>query len=233
MLVPIGVQVSGFEDDDVVDVVMQHLCVDKEKAESLLMGKTGKKYAEISPKYLKMAFETVPTNLPNVVALEPYVKAYLLYLIGLVLFPNKSNTISILYLPLLQKEKINKYAWGAAVAAYLKFSMARACIKLKDRQNAGLDGFSYAILAFALERFSTFRGLFDRPSKFPLFLGWMHTTSAKFKDTQNVTPVETYKEQLQRLTKEDICWQPYSLHNRTIDFPKKCRDQLWLTYACV
>ncbi|XP_065854219.1 protein MAIN-LIKE 1-like [Euphorbia lathyris] len=228
-----GIQVSGFEDKDSTKVIKDHFCVDENTAARLFMKKDGKNCEQINPARLMELFQKVPENVTDAAALEPYVKAYLLYLIGVVLFSNNSNSIPVLYIPLLQKDKINKYAWGAALVAYLKRSMRKAHESLIKQKNSILDGFSYAILVFALERFSIFQGSFARPSEFPLFLGWMNTTSAKFKDTQNMTMVQAYKERLERLTEEDICWQPYTLVDCTINLPNECESQLWLIYARV
>ncbi|WCJ24688.1 hypothetical protein M5689_006628 [Euphorbia peplus] len=82
-----GLHVSGRESVDVVGVIKEHLNIDEAKANSLLLIKHNKKCEQINPSFLKRDFEEVPEDAD----LEPYVKAYLLYLLGTAIFPNNSN----------------------------------------------------------------------------------------------------------------------------------------------
>lgn len=99
--------------------------------------KKGKECFGISLIELKKVFEEVPEECHGL-SLEPYVKAYLLYLLGQVVFPNTSRTIAAMYLPLLDLQKINDYAWGAAAIATLKVSMGKAKVKLENDEAAYL-----------------------------------------------------------------------------------------------
>ena len=78
-------------------------------------------------------------------------KAYLLFLLGEVIFPNNSKAIAAMYLPLLHLEKINDYAWGAAATATLKFSMGKAKQKMEANKVTTLGGFSYALMVRSLD----------------------------------------------------------------------------------
>jgi len=72
---------------------------------------------------LKEKFHNVVVSNEN---LDSHVKAYLLYLLGNVLFCTSSfKTISLMYLSFLERADINSYAWGAAVLATLKVSMRK------------------------------------------------------------------------------------------------------------
>lgn len=89
---------------------------------------------------LKFAFEAVPQE--EDIGLEPYFKAYLLFLLGEVILPNNSSSFSPMYLPLLNLDVVNSYAWGAAMLANMKESLR----KVKDtRKFTSLCGFSFAL----------------------------------------------------------------------------------------
>ncbi|WCJ24685.1 hypothetical protein M5689_006625 [Euphorbia peplus] len=141
MLVAIGMLVSGRESADVVGVIKEHLNIDETKAISLLLIKHNKKCEQINPSFLKRDFEEVPEDAD----LEPYVKAYLLHLLGTVIFPNSFNSVYVMYLPLLEKDKRDKYAWGVALLAYLKEVMVKACTSLNNEKSPSVDGFTHAL----------------------------------------------------------------------------------------
>ncbi|CAH2047381.1 unnamed protein product, partial [Thlaspi arvense] len=71
--------------------------------------------------------------------------AYLMFLLGTVVIPNNTRGISAMFLPLLEKKKVNKYVWGAAVFAVLKTSLEAAKKKLLEKKTTTLCGFSYAL----------------------------------------------------------------------------------------
>jgi hypothetical protein len=113
----------------------------------LFQGKVGINCYGVCLQKLKKAYEVVPKDITEL-DLQRYIKAYLLYLLGTVLFTNASNTVPVLYLPLLDLERIDNYAWGAATLATIKHSMNR---KKKNGQIKSLCGFSYALLVRSLD----------------------------------------------------------------------------------
>ena len=63
------------------------------------------------------------------VTIERYAKAYIFFLIGAVLFTNKSSDeIQMLYIILLDQpwERIESYSWGSRASTYLYRSLCRA-----------------------------------------------------------------------------------------------------------
>lgn len=136
----IGVQVSGTEHDDPVKTIVDHLSISSDEANDLLtFSSRGKQSHDISLDKLKEKFSNVDVSNEN---LHSHVKAYLLYLLGNVLFCTSSfKTISVMYLPFLELADIDSYAWGAAVLATLKVSMG----KVRNGHKT-LSGFAYPLM---------------------------------------------------------------------------------------
>ncbi|KAL6506569.1 hypothetical protein OROGR_024750 [Orobanche gracilis] len=227
-----GIQVSGVESEDVVAIIQQHLGLDENGAKALFMEKGDKKCFGIHLNKLKNRFQTVPEGTSDL-ELEPYVKAYLLFLLGVVIFPNSSRVIAAMYLPLLELGSIDNYAWGAAALAVLKHSVASAKKKMIQKRVTSTGGFTYALMVFALERFPCLREGFPRSTTFPLFLGWTEILSLPFKDTQNLTTVDQYREKLENMKKDHVDWQPYGLPERVNILPHDCKSQSWMIYAYI
>ncbi|PON67529.1 Aminotransferase-like mobile domain containing protein [Trema orientale] len=77
-----------------------------------------------------------------------HTKAYLLYIIRCIIVNNSSqNRISPMYLPLLNLEDVNKYAWGCATFANLIHSL--------DKNITTMNGFTH-ILTVKLIPFNTY-----------------------------------------------------------------------------
>ena len=221
-----GEQVSGYESQDIKGTIVKQLKIDEEKAESLMMNSG----SSINLSRLKSAFEAVPQE--EDIGLEPYFKAYLLFLLGEVILPNNSSSFSPMYLPLLGLDVVNNYAWGAAMLANLKESLR----KVKDTGKfTSLCGFSYALTVFALERFPRLRRrcgpspLYPPPSGFPLILGWMEALCKPNKDTKNVKPVEYYQKKLQNMKESGVVWQPYK--NRDLILSEEYASQLPMVFS--
>lgn len=83
--------------------------------------------SEVCFSWLKEHFEKVPEeaeeNSPKIL---PFVGAFLMYILGSVVFPTKSgDTVSVHYLPLLQNmDEMDKYAWGASQLMHLHKSLS-------------------------------------------------------------------------------------------------------------
>ncbi|KAL5077287.1 hypothetical protein RYX36_016271 [Vicia faba] len=136
-----GKQISAFEPGDPIETIVNHLSLHPVEANDLLLpNKRGKKSHNISLKRLKEKFQSIDVTEENV---NSYVKAYILFLLGNVLFTTSSTftDVSVIYLPFLEVLDIDNYAWGAAVHATLKASMN------KVRQgNKTLTGFAYLLM---------------------------------------------------------------------------------------
>lgn len=199
-LVESHVSVSGYESQNIKGTIMEHFKINEEKAESLMMNSGN----SIDLSRLKFEFEMVPQE--EDIDLEPYFKAYLLFLLGEFIHPNNSCSYSPMYLPLLGLNVVNHYAWGAAMLANMKESIEKV---KKVGKFTSLCGFSYALTVFALERFPFLRErcgsspLYSLPSGFPLILGWMEALCKPNKDTKNVKSVGYYKKKLQDMEEKD------------------------------
>jgi len=141
------VQVSGPECNDSAELITKHFKITPAEAEKLLVCKYKMKSFDIDLKILKRDYEHVPENISDE-DLVVYVKAYLLYLLGTLLFGSKSfGSILSFYLYFIELDDIDSYAWGAAVIATLKVSMGDASKKLNSGESkaATLEAFSYAL----------------------------------------------------------------------------------------
>ena len=65
------------------------------------------------------------------IAFKRHARAYILYLFGCILFPDKSgDSVQLIYLPLLgDLERVDEYSWGSATFAYLYHNLCQASRK--------------------------------------------------------------------------------------------------------
>ncbi|CAH8378092.1 unnamed protein product [Eruca vesicaria subsp. sativa] len=127
---------------------MEHFKINEEKAESLMMNSGN----SIDLSRLKFEFEMVPQG--KNIDLDPYYKAYLLFLLREVILPNNNNSYSPMYIPLLGLNFVNHYAWGAVMLENMKESLEKV---KKVGKFTSLCVFLYALTVFALERFPCLR----------------------------------------------------------------------------
>lgn len=76
--------------------------------------------------WLRQNFEAVPEHIDRDSPwIEPYVRAFILFLIGAVVVPDTcGNNVPLMYLSLLENLQNSKnYAWGAALLAHLHVSL--------------------------------------------------------------------------------------------------------------
>lgn len=147
----IGVKVSGTEHDDPIKTIVDHLSINRDEANNLLMSSNKEKQShDISLDKWKEKFHNIAVSNEN---LDSHVKAYLLYLLGNVLFCTSSfKSISVMYLSFLEQADINSYAWGAAVLATLKVSMS----KVRKERLRTLSGFAYPLMYLHLNDSNAF-----------------------------------------------------------------------------
>ena len=144
-----GKQVSGKEYSNSIGVIKEHLNLGDSEAKDLLQYRNNKVTSMIEVNKLKVKFEKVPKH-ANESEIRPFVKAYLLYLLGQVILLNSSRAIAAMYLPLLDLEEIDKYAWGAAVLGCLKCAMSKAKKDYLADNSGLLNGFSLALTVSSL-----------------------------------------------------------------------------------
>ncbi|KAI5399508.1 protein MAIN-LIKE 2 [Lathyrus oleraceus] len=224
-----GKQISGIEPKDPIDTIVNHLAVSPVEANDLLLYHNGKKSHDICLKSLEDKFKNIAVTEENV---NSHVKAYLLFLLGNLLFTTSSfDSVSAIYLPFLEVHDIDSYAWGEAVLATLKVSMN------KVRQgNKTLNGFAYLLLVFAFERFKCLRKIFELnilPSQFPLMLGWVNLTFKTFKVRSLMPSMTTCYEKLREMTDEDVDLLPYKRDGLEVELPDQFKRQSWMVYAKV
>lgn len=143
-------QVSGFEDQDACKPILHHLTNEVAIAESLLTKTKNPnvKGGMIDVNKLLETFQNVPKEFleSDLKSLEPYIKAFLLFLLGTLIFTNGSRSISPQYLQLLEINKIDSYAWGAAAIEKLKESMSNIKKSVRDNDKySSIYGFSLAL----------------------------------------------------------------------------------------
>ncbi|CAE6229087.1 unnamed protein product [Arabidopsis arenosa] len=183
---------------------------------------------------LRTRFEKVPEGCRDC---DAYLKAYLLYLLGTVIMPNNTEGVSPIYLPLLGRNTVNKYAWGAAMVGFLKDSLNDTKALLDQRKTGSISGFVYAIMVFALERFACVceeLSLTPPAKKIPLMLAWMDVLS---KAPVKGTRIETFRDLLQNMKRDEFKDQLSMIYLRVpcicfnavaYNRPDKCFRQLRL-----
>lgn len=102
-----------------------------------------------SLEWLRENFEVVPETIdkdsPDI---EPYVRAFLLYLLGSVVVPDYSRKyVHVIYLSLMENlQSIKDYAWGAALLAHLHFSLENFKQLYSPRRKNILMGHTFSLL---------------------------------------------------------------------------------------
>lgn len=163
----------------------------------------------------------------NETVLHFHVRAYLLYLIGAVLFPDKSgNKVQLIFFPLLiDLSKLDDISWGSGVLAYLYRSMCNA-----TKKGVTQIGGALLLLQFwSWERISIGRprilstnervplvGGVDYPEGMitqlifgedPLGCKWLRINRS-FKDHR--LGLVVYRELFDRMDEAQFCWMPYT-----------------------
>ena len=106
-ILAIDVQVSGPECNDSAELIAKHFEITLAEALKFLVCKDKKKFFDLDLKILKKDYEHVPKNYLDE-DLVVYVKAYLLYLLGTLLFGSKSfGFILSFYLYFLELDDID------------------------------------------------------------------------------------------------------------------------------
>ncbi|KAM7464804.1 hypothetical protein LguiB_012366 [Lonicera macranthoides] len=181
------------------------------------LGKNGKagKTGCVRLRWLRENFEKLPKDVPE--GSEQFmwhVRAYVLYIIGSMILPNKSGAyVSISLLPLLkQKDDFNKYSWGAALLAHLR-KCIKACL---DKNGTCVAGHTYSLMLFGIEHFPLLAlhvmgnkkpspgdkedFLNRRPKVFLLIQGWAEVLHRAFNNKENQ---KEYLRILRKHTAED------------------------------
>ncbi|KAM7464166.1 hypothetical protein LguiA_032287 [Lonicera macranthoides] len=166
------------------------------------------KKAVLTNKWLMDEFQHVPENIGvNDLAIIPYVRAYILFIIGTLLFPESEKaTVPILYLDFLRvvtPEALNGFAWGAAVLAKPHSWLSGDLINSK--------GAVWILELFFLERIVRVRrdllvNMQDVPAQFPSFKGW---GSLLRRPSSNAHYRVPWAQTFSNIQVEDVRWRPY------------------------
>ncbi|EFH60169.1 hypothetical protein ARALYDRAFT_899782 [Arabidopsis lyrata subsp. lyrata] len=212
-------------------VIAQELNILETEVDALYFKrKDAHKNVRLDLNMLRTRFEKVPEGCRDC---DAYLKAYLLYLLGTVIMPNNTEGVSPIYLPFLGKTTVNKYAWGAAMVGFLKDSLIDTKALLDQRKTGSISGFVYAIMVFALERFACVRAelsLTPPAKKIPLMLAWMDVLS---KAPVKGTRIETFRDLLQNMKRDEVVWQPYHDFGELSDEFKDQLSMIYLRVPCI
>ncbi|XP_057428866.1 protein MAIN-LIKE 1-like isoform X3 [Lotus japonicus] len=188
-----GIQVSGYVTYEAVDLVMKHLNLKDYQARDLLIKGSGN--GAINVNKLPLYFKELPSAASDS-DVEAHAKAFIMYLLGTTLLPNRKGTIMPDFLELLDLQKINKYVWGAAVLAHIKNVLGNG--------KKSICCFTCGLIVFALERFPFIKNAFVLPPIQPLFLTWIDVVYTNFKNKHTKTKVEDYIKLFSRMKEEDV-----------------------------
>jgi Plant mobile domain len=192
----------------------------------------------ISIKWLHQNFSICPV-IADENTIQQYARAYLLMLIGSLLFTDHSgNSISAIYLPLFRDfDRAGRYSWASAVLAYLYKELCLATNP--DRMQFG--GSILLLQLWSWERLPMGRprnrkkvegcklGGEDLAKRPPLGYGW--SDYHEFADFVTCRVQYSYRAEIDRLTDEKVNWLPYE--GKMDLLPPICGEspRLWRTTA--
>jgi len=173
--------------------------------------------------WLKENFQGEP-EVDNEVVMNHHIRAYLLFLIGTLLCPDKSgNTVPLMYLPLLEDlDMVDDYSWGSATLACLYRNLCKACTG-NASQIAGclilLQLWSWERIGMGRPEVVTVPDYIPPCPEYPLGsqmqvgldpLGcrWLGI-KRRYKDHKLAYGV--YRQILDMLTEEQFIWEPYTV----------------------
>ncbi|BBN69435.1 hypothetical protein Prudu_944S000100 [Prunus dulcis] len=124
-----------------------------------------------------------------------YVIAYMLYVLGACILPDKSrDKVWLLYLHTLENvDNVKNYAFGAAMLAHLQNAIEGFSESPKSKRFCG-DA------AFLTKHFA-------KPDKFPLLIGWGEVYKQRLESKYKAS-MEEYVDVLKNI--EEVTWQPYA-----------------------
>ncbi|GAV82281.1 LOW QUALITY PROTEIN: PMD domain-containing protein, partial [Cephalotus follicularis] len=126
---------------------------------------------------------------------ERHVRAYILCLLGSILFPDSSgDTMPLMFLPMLTDlYDVDTYIWGSGTLAWLYRSLCKAC-----HRGVSQIGDNLLLLQYPL---------FDdniNPS-----LGACWVPKRAILDLKNLGTLAQYRGKFDKLTEEQVIWTPY------------------------
>ena len=145
-----------------------------------------------------------------------HTRAYMLFIIGGVLFPSSSrDTVHPRYMQLLMEDsEIRGYAWGAAVLAHLYRSLTLSA----DRSVRTFNGCSLLLMLWAYERLAPGRPEIapHQEIRWPRARAWAEPVKVSRVNPHHHT--RNYRGDLDSLQLHWVTWQPYArLYEREAD----------------
>ncbi|XP_065880821.1 serine/threonine-protein phosphatase 7 long form homolog [Euphorbia lathyris] len=161
--------------------------------------------------WLAEAFQELPAD-ANDFTVQCYARAFLLRLIGGIIFSNKSSSrVHLMFLPLFEDfQKAAQYSWGAACLAWLYRELCRATNPTAKE----ISGPLFLLQLWALERLPHItsisrENLPQQPLSPPAPLGcrWRY---AKIVNEVSTQVLQQYRYALDRQGPDQMIWQPYA-----------------------
>ncbi|XP_028787985.1 serine/threonine-protein phosphatase 7 long form homolog [Neltuma alba] len=183
--------------------------------------------------WLEEHFNHLPDDADDV-QVQQFTRAYILRLIGGYLMPDRSCTrVYLMYLPLLYNlEEVGNFSWGSAVLAHLYRELCNATNPTED----GIGGCLSLLHLWAWDRFPTLapqQPVSPDPQSniYPLLppLGFRWKNVGQ-NPRPSVTSLRQYRSLLDRMTDDDIIWQPYESFEVRQLIPEYClaTPEIWL-----
>ncbi|XP_020272096.1 serine/threonine-protein phosphatase 7 long form homolog [Asparagus officinalis] len=161
-------------------------------------------------KWLKESFgNPLPQDAPEVM-IQQHARAYIMHMIGTLLFPDSSkHKVHLRWLPLIEDfDMCGTLSWGSAVLAYLYREMSKVALM----QNKELKGCLTLLQVWAWERLVLKPRLCEireLDGHIPLGCRWNVT---KAYDETPARQLDFYRGELDRMKIFQFEWQPYTPH---------------------
>ncbi|KAL5138330.1 Protein MAIN-LIKE 1 [Glycine soja] len=151
--------------------------------------------------------------------------AYLLHLLGCILFANKSAThVHVVFLDAFRDfSQSGSYAWGASALLHMYDHLNDAC-KSGDRQ---LAGYITLLQCWIYEHFPSVVECLTDPDYdelSPRACRWI-----AMKASLKSISASTYRQRLDGLRIPDVCWMPYAAIGTSVSFEEI--DDRWMHYS--
>lgn len=202
-----GNPVTGEIIEDPAQLLVKHLGMEMVIARSMFDFKSKPAYK--GTVNLNTFLEHFDTPAATVYSSEVRAKAFIFYCLSTTIFPSRSRSGRPHYLPLLDFNEINNYAWGAAVLGHIKHDIA-------NRTHQSFSFFVLALVVFALERFKflhveILHGV-ELANETPLLTKWVKVVFDHLRPSKKILMENVFNGKFDELNEDDINWSPYDFH---------------------
>ncbi|KAL6212137.1 hypothetical protein ACLB2K_017358 [Fragaria x ananassa] len=151
----------------------------------------------------KISLKNLRDRFINAEDTDYYTRAYLLYVIGSFIVPDKTRrSVDVMFLEQLKDiDKIGTFAWGAALLAHLH-------VELETASESSLAGHSYSLMIWAFLHIPKLLKLLPNtgrkgPDEFPLLVQWTNWLSLDLKNNFHKNLKSKFSDILDNLKDED------------------------------